>query len=104
MRQQSKLVRSSFSRRRALRLAGAFIIVLSLMILVPPPRPVHAAGNIWTVNDAGDSGITTCNAGAGASGPTCQLRDAINKAGTGDTINFGISGLGSAQTITLSGL
>src|SRR5579863_2977105 len=71
----------------------AIILTIGLFGAAPgSARPVFATGSTWTVNDTGDSATTTCQANAGSGGPVCQLRDAMNKAASGDTINFSVSG------------
>jgi hypothetical protein len=42
----------------------------------------------WTVNVNTDNGLTSCQPNNGAGGPPCELRDALTKAGNGDTITF----------------
>jgi hypothetical protein len=100
-------------------------LAASLVTIMPTrpfgePHPVYASSNTWSVNELGDSGTMTCAANAGAGGPVCELRDAMNKAASGDTIGFSVSGTlnlgstlpiitkslmidGTGQSVTISG-
>ncbi len=68
------------------------IVVATLFGIIPGgTHSARASGNTWTVNVLAD------DAPGGTCAATCTLRDALNTAQTGDTINFVVSG-----TITLT--
>jgi predicted outer membrane repeat protein len=118
-RNLSGILRFFLSMRKVIG-TGAMLIALVLALMPSGARRVHAAGNTWTVNVLTDSGLTTCVANAGAGGASCELRDAMNKASSGDTIVFSLSGTitlgstlpnvtttltidGTGQSVTISG-
>ncbi|GAA0717424.1 choice-of-anchor Q domain-containing protein [Dokdonella soli] len=69
-----------------LAVATLFVALLAPILAV--------AATTWTVNDRGDIGGTTCGVGL------CELRDAINKAASGDTITFDPSLAGATIALT----
>lgn len=80
-----------------------FMILLGGWLPGLPAVTVGAMGATWTINDLGDSGMTTCAPDAGAAGPVCQLRDAFSKAASGDAITFSVTGtITVGSTLTLS--
>ncbi len=88
-------LQSALPGRLLPRMRTAVVIAVLLVVSILAPNSIASAATLWTVNDSGDSGTTTCGTGI------CQLRDALNKTVSGDTIGFspGLNG----QTILLMG-
>src|SRR5205823_1024901 len=66
---------------------GFILCLLSLALLVAPAPAAQAA--TITVIQTSDGSVNPAN----CPGPLCRLRDAIAKAGSGDTINFAFTGV-----------
>ncbi len=77
--------------RRLLQLISG-LAILSVLLGALAARPAHAA-TTWIVESASDGTATPAN----CPGSGCRLRDALAAAGSGDTIQFAVTG-----TITLT--